>query len=354
MNEYIGALAWLGHVLCFMFTKKSLWCAELIDKWEREGTDEPTVSDDCGVSRLIKMKDETVYQRIMNKERLLEKRVYMCHRGKKRTRARKSADGRRSVESKKDIACRYEMWCVRFASEPSKKYFVTMHGHTGHDPAANYQEMRWLRSNDQIIESICSMVRSFMQLTRLSASSYERVGSLSVQLFDCMTPAQILDHLQRGVLPGDLSNPFSSLTLPRIKAFQQKHWRRTRISQHDGDAVHQMIHAPNFPLLSYSKKNLQQATQAGLSQHYPSEKFHIAICSPCQALMLKKFGDLVFLDTVHGMTKYGYYNMTILVLDEYGHGFPVAFMLSEKETSKEWTLLIQSAFKVGQYRVEIL
>lgn len=167
MNEYIGALAWLGHLLYFIFTKKSFWCAELIDKWERERKDEPTVSDDCGVSRLVKMKDETVYQRIMNKERLLEKRVYMCHRGKKRTRARKSADGRRSVESKKDIACRYEMWCVRFASEPSKKYFVTMHGHTGHDPAANYQEMRWLRSNDQIIESICSMVRSFMQLTRL-------------------------------------------------------------------------------------------------------------------------------------------------------------------------------------------
>lgn len=292
------------------------------------------------------MQDDTVYQRIMNKERLLEKRVYMCHRGKKRTRARKSQQGRRSVESKKDIACRYEMWCVRFASEPSKKYFVTMHGHTGHDPAANYQEMRWLRSNDQIIESICSSVRSFMQLTRLSASSYERIVYLSVQLFDCMTPAQILDHLQRDVLPGDFSNPFSSLTLPHIRAFQKKYWRRTRISEKDGDAVHQMIQAPNFPLLSYSKKNLQHASQGGFSEHGPSEKFHIAICSPCQSSMLKKFGDLVFLDTVHGMTKYGYYNMTILVLDEYGHGFPVAFMLSEQETSKEWTFLIQSAFKV--------
>jgi hypothetical protein len=167
-----------------------------------------------------------------------------------------------------------------------------------------------------------------------------------VQLFDYMTPAQILDHLMKDVIPGDFTNPFASVTISRIAAIRKRHWRKTRISENDADAVRMMIQSDDFPMLSCSDKNLQQISQPGLSQHDPFGKFHIAITSQCQALMLKKFGDLVFLDTVHGMTKYGYYNMAILVMDEFGHGFPVAFMLSAHETCADWTFFIKSVFEV--------
>lgn len=161
-----------------------------------------------------------------------------------------------------------------------------------------------------------------------------------------MTPGQILDHLTKNVIPGDFSNPLSTLTIPHITAIQRRYWRKTRIFEKDADAVRMMIQSDEFPLLSCSDRNLQQASRPEFSQYDPSGKFHIAISSQCQALMLKKFGDLVFLDTVHGMTKYGYYNMAMLVMDEFGHGFPVAFMLSGYETAADWTFFIKAAFQV--------
>lgn len=168
-----------------------------------------------------------------------------------------------------------------------------------------------------------------------------------------MTPGQVLNELQERLAPGDFSNSLAYLTLDRMRAMQHKYWRKNRLCGKDVDAVRKMIHAPDFPLLSCSKelrKGLSE-TSADTAQAPLLQGFHILICSDAQSLMLKKFGDLVFLDTVHGTTKYSYFNLTILVLDEFGQGFPVAFMLSQTETSNDWNFLIKSVFQVCLYSI---
>lgn len=163
-----------------------------------------------------------------------------------------------------------------------------------------------------------------------------------------MTPGQVLTELQERLAPGDFSHSLAYLTLERMRAMQHKYWRETRVCVKDVDAVRRIIHKQGFPLLSCSeelRKGLSE-TSADAAQAPLSQGFHIAICSDAQSLMLKKFGDLVFLDTVHGTTKYSYFNLTILVLDEFGQGFPVAFMLSQTETSNDWKFFIGAAFKV--------
>lgn len=111
-----------------------------------------------------KICNESARRRLKNKERLLEKTVYGCHRGVRKNKVKRSTDERRSACSKKDIACRFEMWEVVFASEPQTRYYITVHGHTGHDPENNPQERKWLTSREQrAVENYCFTVRTFVR-----------------------------------------------------------------------------------------------------------------------------------------------------------------------------------------------
>ena len=56
------------------------------------------------------------------------------------------------------------------------------------------------------------------------------------------------------------------------------------------------------------------------------------LVSPIQAEMLKKFGGkVVCVDATHGTNAYDFKLITLLVVDEYGEGFPVAWCITNKE-----------------------
>ena len=62
------------------------------------------------------------------------------------------------------------------------------------------------------------------------------------------------------------------------------------------------------------------------------EDFLIALQTPIQAEMLKKFGGkVVCVDATHGTNAYDFKLITLLVVDEYGEGFPVAWCVTNKE-----------------------
>ena len=55
-----------------------------------------------------------------------------------------------------------------------------------------------------------------------------------------------------------------------------------------------------------------------------------------QALMMQQSPRVIFVDATHGITAYGYYLLSILVLDRHGHGLVVGWAISSKENHRTW------------------
>lgn len=84
------------------------------------------------------------------------------------------------------------------------------------------------------------------------------------------------------------------------------------------------------PVLYYK---LQGDAPDFLYRDLKTEDFIIIIQNPLQKHMAQKFVPKgVCLDSTHGTTGYDFYLTTLLVIDEFGSGFPVAFCLATHET----------------------
>lgn len=78
---------------------------------------------------------------------------------------------------------------------------------------------------------------------------------------------------------------------------------------------------------------------------YPlqEEDFMIVVQSPIQKTMLQKFGSKgVCIDSTHGTTGYDFYLTTLMVVDEFGSGFPVAWCLSNHEDTTFMTVFFNA------------
>ncbi|GFR27067.1 uncharacterized protein TNCT_647971 [Trichonephila clavata] len=75
--------------------------------------------------------------------------------------------------------------------------------------------------------------------------------------------------------------------------------------------------------------------QGCLSSEYEglnNEDFFLAIQHPLQKETLKKFGkEIVCVDSTHGTNSYNFKLITVLVVDDFGEGFPVAWCISNQE-----------------------
>ena len=61
--------------------------------------------------------------------------------------------------------------------------------------------------------------------------------------------------------------------------------------------------------------------------------FMICLQTPLQATLMKQFGHkkILCMDSTHGTNSYDFQLVTIIVVDEYGEGYPVAWCLSNRE-----------------------
>ena len=57
-----------------------------------------------------------------------------------------------------------------------------------------------------------------------------------------------------------------------------------------------------------------------------------------QALMMKHSSRVIFVDATHGVTAYGYFLFSLLVLDRHGHGLVVGWAITSKENHRTWYL----------------
>lgn len=82
------------------------------------------------------------------------------------------------------------------------------------------------------------------------------------------------------------------------------------------------------PVLCYKL----QGTEADDGYDLAKEDFFIVIQTPLQKRMLQNFGQNgVCMDSTHGTNAYDFMLNAVMVVDEFGQGFPVAFCLSNHE-----------------------
>ena len=72
------------------------------------------------------------------------------------------------------------------------------------------------------------------------------------------------------------------------------------------------------------------------------EDFLLVMQSPQQAMMLAENPRTLCVDATHGVTGYGYYLLTILVIDKQGSGLPVAWAIASRENAYVWHLFSKS------------
>ncbi|XP_072392298.1 uncharacterized protein [Diabrotica undecimpunctata] len=93
--------------------------------------------------------------------------------------------------------------------------------------------------------------------------------------------------------------------------------------------IQEMSGTENNPVVFYKPQN-SECTAYNLENN----DICLILMSPVQAELLKKFGqDLICVDSTHGLNAYDFEMTTVLVIDEFGNGFPVAFLFSNRKDS---------------------
>lgn len=81
---------------------------------------------------------------------------------------------------------------------------------------------------------------------------------------------------------------------------------------------------PSNPIIFYK-------TQGTEDTHLDMHDFMLVILTETQKEVLKKFGNnKLCIDSTHGTNQYNFNLTTIVVIDEFGEGYPAAFYISSK------------------------
>lgn len=78
------------------------------------------------------------------------------------------------------------------------------------------------------------------------------------------------------------------------------------------------------PVLYYKPQGIEQGV---LKKH----DFCLIVMNKFQRQMLKSFPSIITVDGTHGLNAYDFEMTTVMVIDEFNHGFPVAIMFSNRK-----------------------
>ena len=94
--------------------------------------------------------------------------------------------------------------------------------------------------------------------------------------------------------------------------------------------VEEMRSSDGNPVILYKHQGEPQPDKC---DNICNENFVLAIQTPLQAEMMKRYsnGRVVCIDGTHATNAYDFNLITVLVVDEYGEGYPVAWCISNRE-----------------------
>ena len=94
--------------------------------------------------------------------------------------------------------------------------------------------------------------------------------------------------------------------------------------------VHEMQSQPYNPIIIFKQQGNEQSDDI---DNVAVTDFLLGIQTEFQRDILVKFSETICMDTTHGTNMYDFKLLTIAVIDEYGEGVPVGWMLSNREDS---------------------
>ena len=107
-----------------------------------------------------------------------------------------------------------------------------------------------------------------------------------------------------------------------------------RAERHKDDAtsvatvVKEMMVSESSPVLLYKPQG-SRPTQ--VSPSLRNNYFILALQTPLQAEVLEEFGtNIICMDDTHGTNSYDFSLITVLVVDEFGEGYPAAWRLCNR------------------------
>jgi len=233
-----------------------------------------------------------------------EEIVHTCDRG---IQLEKSTRKKRNPYRSKKVGCPCTFRAVRYNQDPEYTYIIKTAEHDGHGmDDCKYEPLS--EEMEEIIARHIDFAGSASKILCSLRQNQEKFG--------------LTDH------------QISSLTVDKIRRLQQRLRLESRYHENDITSVEKMASMPEFHFLFLVDEG-----------EGDNRKYCVGICTDFQAAMLTKFGESIFLDTVHSVTSTGLYQLTIVVVDEFGKGLPVAFCMSNRETGEVWKLFLEKAFE---------
>ena len=218
------------------------------------------------------------------------------------------------------------------------------------DKCTAYMKMTKCLANGTISVEYCTNHTHKLEIAHLRIPDNTRV-SIASKLQEGVNIDKVLDNIRENV----------SATLGREHLVNkqdvrniQKQFNVDGIQKHttDSQSVHawvQELQSGEYdPVLLYKVQGVKELI-VGASDQFQEEDFVLCIQTQFQCDMLKKFGNnAVCIDSTHCTNQYDFPLTTLMVIDEYGEGIPVAFMLSNRETGAVITAFFESIkSKVG-------
>ncbi|XP_062599776.1 uncharacterized protein LOC134261354 isoform X2 [Saccostrea cucullata] len=260
----------------------------------------------------------------------------VCHRdGKKRTCDSKD---RKRREYKKG-SCKLDGLCLsRFSVLVAKDGTVKAKYIQSHTHSTNFEESKYLPIPDHIKSEIKTMlalkipINTILDKVREKFSDRNNRDDLTDLKHYHLIDRKTIHNLKKKIIDSSVirHSDDATSTFLRVDALKKEKFN---------------------PILIYKQQNVDDS-ELGLNK----EDFMLAIMTKQQLKMYEKFAPLILcMDSTHKTNMYSFKLITLLVPDEFRHGYPVAFCISSKENEQAISLFLSAVKnKSPQTTVNIL
>lgn len=260
----------------------------------------------------------------------------VCHRDGKR-RINDSKDRQRR-ENKKG-SCKLDGVCLsRFSVLITREGTVKVKYIKSHTHSTSFEESKYLPIPDHIKSEITTMlalkipINTILDKVREKFSDRNNRDDLTDMKHYHLIDRKTIHNLKQKIIDPSVirHSDNATSTYLRVDALQKEKFN---------------------PVLVFKQQNVDDET-TGLSK----EDFMLAIMTKQQLDMYEKFAPMILcMDSTHKTNIYSFKLITLLVIDEFRHGYPVAFCISNKENEQAISLFLNAVKrKSPQTKVNIL
>ncbi|GBN01390.1 hypothetical protein AVEN_110443-1 [Araneus ventricosus] len=190
-----------------------------------------------------------------------------------------------------------------------------------------------ISENGRVIVKICNTHYGhdnsvpFLQLTTAEKNKIANLLKMKIDI------SVILENIREDMIASEKIGRIHLSTRQDIKNIQRNF--NLNVERHRNDAISVRLMIEEMADLDSENPVLGYKFQGSIPREYENfeeEDFILVYQHPLQREMLKQYGNkVVCLDSTHGTNAYNFKLITVLIVDDFGEGFPAAWCLSNRE-----------------------